>query len=240
MATLKHRIGKVILPILPLNRRAIDLLRFELNAQLTKVSQYFSPIYQQKLARVRKQKGISLNVGSGGRGLSNWINTDITYHKDTYFRMDLRRKLPFKDGSVKRIFAEHVIEHIEFRQNLPKALSEFHRILEDGGTLRIIVPNAKRFIEAYIENSAQKWAALGFDLSNFPKDMPTPMCMINHVFHQNGEHYFGYDFETMAWILKQAGFSQVIEQEFKQSIDSDLAIDREEHRSYSLYVDAIK
>jgi len=32
------------------------------------------------------------------------------------------------------------------------------------------------------------------------------MTMINHVFHQGGEHQFAYDFEIIRWALNNAGF----------------------------------
>ena len=63
---------------------------------------------------------------------------------------------------------------------------------------------------------------------------------LNHQFHQEGEHLFGYDFETLSFALKKAGFSSVKRQAFKVSVDPDLAIDLPIHESYSLYVEAIK
>jgi hypothetical protein len=66
------------------------------------------------------------------------------------------------------------------------------------------------------------------------------MNILNHVFHQGGEHQFGWDWETMELCLKKAGFTEVIRQSFGVSVDPELAIDQENHRPYSLYVDARK
>ena len=185
-------------------------------------------------------KGLSVNFGSGGRGYANWINTDIGSHADTYFRIDIRRPLPFAARSVKRVFAEHVLEHIDFRHDVPKFLSNVHKILEPNGVLRIIVPDGELFLEAYVMKDKNKWMKLGWDLNRMPQDIYTPMHIVNHVFHQEGEHHFAYDFETLKYALERAGFQKVLKQKFKVSLDRELAIDQENHRPYSLYVEAIK
>ena len=84
------------------------------------------------------------------------------------------------------------------------------------------------------------WRKLGWNVDRLPDDIYTPMHVINHIFHQGGEHLFAYDFETLKWALNRAGFPTVLRQSFGTSIDSELAIDRENHRPYSLYVDAVK
>jgi predicted SAM-dependent methyltransferase len=188
---------------------------------------------------MRGEKGLNLNVGSGGRGLEGWVNTDAVGHSsDQTFSCDIRRGIPLSDGSVARIFAEHVIEHLDFKHELPKVLGEFHRILSEGGLLRIVVPDGRRFTEAYLRNGDVKWASLGID--PFPADMPTPMAMLNHVFHQEGEHHFAYDFETLEWALSTSGFKHIRQCSFGLSSDPLLAIDRKEHAPYSLYVEAMK
>ena len=47
----------------------------------------------------------------------------------------------FGDGSVTEIYASHVLEHLGYWQELPRALSEFRRVLVPGGTLRVSVPD---------------------------------------------------------------------------------------------------
>ena len=130
------------------------------------------------------------------------------------------------------------MEHLHFSIELPGVLADFYRLLQVGGVLRIIVPDGRRFAEAYVSNDPARWAALGYD--TLPADMPTPMAMLNHVFHQGGEHHFAFDFETFEWALKRAGFSKVRRGAFASSVDPLLAIDRDEHALYSLYVEAVK
>jgi predicted SAM-dependent methyltransferase len=237
--TLKQKFGRWLVPLLPINRELLSELRFEARCWACGLRNTLSPSYHGKVRRLRGEKGLSLNIGSGGRGAPGWVNTDAVGHSaDQTFTCDVRRGLPLSGGSVARIMAEHVIEHLNFRTDLPHVLAEFHRVLETGGVVRIIVPDGSRFARAYATDDRAQWAALGYD--PLPADMPTPMAMLNHVFHQGGEHHFAYDFETMEWALKNAGFSEVRRSAHGNSSDPLLAIDRGEHALYSLYVEAVK
>lgn len=200
-----------------------------------------SPRYHARIRRLQKITGLSVNIGSGGTGLPGWINIDArSHHADVYIAYDIRRPLPFKDGQVKRIFAEHVIEHIDFRNDIPALFSEFRRVLEPGGAVRIIVPDLARFLSAYVHNSNEEFKALGWDLNKLPSDIYTPMHVLNHMFHQSGEHLFGWDFETLRFALHRSGFADIRKQSFRASVDPDLAIDQPHHAPYSLIVEAIK
>jgi len=237
--TLKQHLGGWLARRLPISAELLRELRFEANCWWCRLRSRLSPSHHRTLRRLRGKKGLSLNVGSGGRGLPGWLNTDAVGHpSDQTFLCDVRRGIPLGDGTAARIFAEHIIEHLNFRQELPSVLGEFHRVLETGGRLRIIVPDGRRFAEAYLKGDRGLWSALG--LEPLPADMPTPMAMLNHVFHQGGEHHFAYDYETLAWALKAAGFAEVSRSAFGASADPLLAIDRREHAPYSLYVEAVK
>lgn len=240
MATLKSRIGAWLIPLLPLDRRAFDILRFELRAWRTRAGNALNPAYHRKIARLRRRRDLSLNLGSGGRGLPNWINVELVPMRDTTLRLDIRRALPLADACVARIFAEHVVEHVDFRANLPPMLRDWYRILQPGGTVRIVVPDARRFVEAYVAGDLEKWKALGWDPMNLPHDIFTTMHVVNHTFHQEGEHLFGYDFETLKLALVKAGFPTVEQCSFGNSRDPLLAIDQPNHKPYSLYVEAVK
>lgn len=229
----------MVIPFLPVNRRTFDILRYEFRALIT-ASTNFNPLTLRKMQVLRRSRDLSINVASGGRGLPSWVNIELQRAKDTTICFDIRRKLPFANGAARRIFAEHVVEHLDFREDIPRIFREFYRILAPDGVLRIIVPDAERFLEAYVLKDKGLWRKLGWNIEKLPDDIYTPMHVINHIFHQGGEHLFAYDFETLKWALHGAGFPTVLRQSFGISIDSELAIDRDTHRPYSLYVDAVK
>jgi predicted SAM-dependent methyltransferase len=240
LPTLKSRLGAVFIPLLPVNRRSFDILRHELRALRTRVGNTFNPWHHARVSQLNRKRGLSVNVGSGGRGLQCWVNIEIDRHRDTTLCLDVRRQLPFSDGSVRRILIEHVLEHVDFRQDVPVMLRDYHRVLETGGVLRIIVPDAERFVKAYAMNNIAAWKELNWDPTNLPSDIHTPMHVLNHIFHQSGEHMFAYDFSTLAMTLRKAGFKRVEKAAYRTSADPELAIDQENHAPYSLYVEAIK
>jgi predicted SAM-dependent methyltransferase len=238
--TIKQHLGRWLFSHLPCSRRTFDILRFEFHAARQHWRNVLLPWRRLKIRRLYSRRGLSLNVGSGGQGLPGWINTDaVAHHPDITFTHDLRHRFPLADQSVKRIFAEHVIEHLNHKEDVPRVFEEFFRMLENGGVVRIIVPDVPRFMRAYLDADFQQWKELGFT-EGLPSDMATSIELVNHVFHQGGEHLFGWDFEAMEHALRCAGFSNVVRQTFGQSLDQGLALDRPEHAPYSLYVEAVR
>ncbi len=239
--TAKQKAWQWLLAHSPVGRRTLMSIRFEAGSQLQRLRNALNPAYHRKVAALRRMSGVSVNFGSGGRGIAGWINIDVSAsHADQYIAHDIRRPLPLRDGQARRVFAEHVVEHLDFRHEIPRVLAEFRRILEPGGALRIVVPDAARFLQAYAAGSREQFKALGWDLDRLPDDIFTPMHVVNHIYHQEGEHFFGWDFETMEWALLSAGFKRVVRQSFGHSLDPELAIDQPNHSLYSLYVDAIR
>lgn len=239
--TLKQKLGRLAMRATPVNRRTFGILRFEIGCIWQRIRNLLSPAYHWKIRALKSRTGLSVNFGSGGRGLPGWINVDVRpHHRDQYVALDLRKRLPFADGSVRRILAEHVIEHLDFLEDIPGVFSEFYRILERGGVARIIVPDAERYAGAYAKRSVQEFQSLGWNLQSLPGDIFTPMHILNHVFHQGGEHCFGWDLETMEWALRRAGFKEISRMSFRVSRDAELGIDQPNHAPYSLYVEAVR
>lgn len=241
MSTLKHRIGAKILPRMPFNRRLFDTIRYELNAAGLNIWNLVNPKHRAAVRDIRNSDTpLSVNLGSGGRGLPGWVNIEMRRASDSTLVIDMRRPLPIPSESTDRILAEHVLEHFDFRTDALHLAKEAYRILRPNGVLRVIVPDCERYINAYTMKDADLWQQLGWNLDQLPHDIYTPMHIINHQFHQEGEHFFGYDFDTLKFLLTRAGFSEITRQSYRQSIDPHLEFDQENHRKYSLYVDARK
>jgi hypothetical protein len=105
--------------------------------------------------------------------------------------------------------------------------------------LRVIVPDAERYLHAYCRPDLSGFRELAVP-DPFPEDLPTRMDVINHVFHQWHEHRWAYDFETLAHRLTSAGFVTIERRRFQCSHDPRLAQDRDIHAPYSLYVEAVR
>ena len=158
--TWKQNAGRWLCARLPFSRRTFETLRSEFRILRQRWQNALLPWRRRRIVRLRRLRGISLNVGSGGRGRSDWINFDVSpQHADLYCTHDLRRPLPFTDGTVRRILAEHVIEHLDFKDDVPKVFAEFCRVLKPGGVARIIVPDVERFVRAYLVGTPEHWPA---------------------------------------------------------------------------------
>jgi len=81
-----------------------------------------------------------VNFGCGSNRIDGWENHDI--------ETDITKRLPYGNGTVDFILAEHVLEHISGPEAL-KFLDEAYRILKPKGVLRICVPVLDRLTKEH-------------------------------------------------------------------------------------------
>lgn len=82
--------------------------------------------------------GHYLHIGSGAKVLDGWVNIDINEHPGVDLVADVTEGLEFSDA--KAVFAEHFLEHLPIDKALAFLL-EVHRVLGEGGWLRLSTPN---------------------------------------------------------------------------------------------------
>ncbi len=195
--------------------------------------------------RYRDSRDLKVNIGCGSRGLPDWVNVDFLALPSVNCICDCRKALPFPDNSVAAIFSEHFFEHIDYTEEVPYFLAECHRVLQPGGVVRIIVPDAGRYLQAYHQPG---WPAMNelrhlqdnhFDPYTGSR-YRTKMELVNEVFRQAYTHKFAYDAETLIQVLRDAQFRTVEQQQFGSSFHPELAIDLESRAHESLYVEAVK
>ena len=180
------------------------------------------------------QRDLCVNLGCGYRPMKDWINVDQARGPEVQVVWDLRRGLPFQDESCAAIFSEHLIEHVP-REDAKRLLAECHRVLANGGVLRLSTPDAGRYLRSYAGD--QKFLRDPV----FAPGEETPMDRVNQMMREYGQHLWVYDAESLALALKKAGFSRIVEQEFGQSLLSNMrGLDSEARSFESLYVEAVK
>ena len=195
--------------------------------------------------RFKNASNLLVNIGCGFAGRDGWVNIDCFNAGQVNCLFDVRRSLPFPDHSVKAIFTEHFFEHLDYLEEVPIFLNECYRVLQQGGVIRIIVPDAEPYLKSYVERDWEKLKQLRplkHDLTDswFGFRYNTQMELVNVVFRQYEEHKFAYDYETLEFLLKRVNFSSVIRQSFNRSASSEVCIDEKKRASESLYVEAIK
>jgi predicted SAM-dependent methyltransferase len=191
------------------------------------------------------KKGSRVNIGCGDHPTEGWVNLDVAYHPGVYF-WDCRSGLPFSDGAVAAIYSEHFLEHLDLENEARPFLRECLRCLKPGGVLRIVVPDAGAYLRAYNGH----WETLAkmrpLDRTNdgwrdgcLGTVYQTQMQFLNAIFRQGYEHKYAYDDETLILLMREAGFRNVIAQQFGVSLDPKMAPDREARRMESLYIEAV-
>ena len=196
--------------------------------------------------RLTSQKGARVNIGCGRNPIQGWINLDVVSQADVWF-WDCRSGLPFSNGTVAAIYAEHFFEHLDLESEARPFLRECLRCLQPGGVLRLVVPDAGAYLRAYsgpwellaemrpLDRTADGWRDRWLG-----QVYQTRMQFMNAIFRQGYEHKYAYDAETLVLTIRQAGFAEAIVQQFGISIDPKMAPDSKDRRSESLYVEAVK
>jgi SAM-dependent methyltransferase len=190
---------------------------------------------------------LQLNLGSGRRQLTGWIGIDVL---QSDLRLNLRWGLPFPDGAAHYVYSAHLLEHLYY-EDAQALLGEIYRVLRPDGILRLVVPDIAAWIAAYsrddrpfFDGFTGLWPALG--------NYGTPLARLlayagaGALPGDLGAHKFGYDFETLAALLRRAGFDSVERSTFNGGRHPALRIDDlsaaaslaagETH--YSLFVEA--
>jgi predicted SAM-dependent methyltransferase len=83
---------------------------------------------------------IRLHLGCGANPLPGWINIDRVARAPGVTTDIDPTCLPYADGSVDAVLAEHVFEHFSFEEE-GKVWPEMARVLRPGGELTIEVPD---------------------------------------------------------------------------------------------------
>src|ERR1700716_2074854 len=97
--------------------------------------------------RIRNSK--LLNVGCGPNANPNFINLDFHWNRTIDICWDITRKVyPLPSSSLEGIYTEHCLEHISFSA-FKANIAEFYRLLQPGGTVRIIMPDGELYLDIY-------------------------------------------------------------------------------------------
>ncbi|MGN9914544.1 class I SAM-dependent methyltransferase [Phytohabitans sp. LJ34] len=157
--------------------------------------------------------------------------------------LDICEPLPFTDGAVDWVYAEHLVEHVSLGAGIGW-LAEVRRILAPGGVLRLTTPDLATYVDGYRAGNPffsrhrgrMRAAGLG-------PPMPSRRAfMFNQLFYLYG-HRWLYDFDELRHALVSAGFPAdgVRRCSFREGERPDVAdLDRVLRNDESLYVEVVK
>lgn len=218
------------------SRQFVQAVKSEAQVQAARL-RALTPSNRRRVRALRSARGLSLNLGAGFHEREGWTPVDLMVQPPTGIRWDVRWGLPFERASVRRIHCEHFFEHLRFPDEVMPALAECFRVLEPGGELRVIVPDAGRYIRAYARHDAEFFEAMR-ELGGAATPFETDIEIVNQAFRMGGDHQFAWDFPVMRRRLEQTGFEHVEETGYDPVRFIDQGDDW--RRRESLYVVAYK
>ncbi|HEY7171061.1 MAG TPA: methyltransferase domain-containing protein [Vicinamibacterales bacterium] len=148
-----------------------------------------------------------LHLGCGDRFIRGFLHVDARPlpHVDIVTPLDRLPMLP--DESASLVYASHVLEHFPRYQTVA-VLTEWRRILEPGGLLRLAVPDFEKLIQVYEMSSRNLDAVLG--------------PLVGRQDHPYNFHYMAFDRRKLTTLLLEAGFREVREWDWRATEHADV------------------
>ena len=155
---------------------------------------------------------MKIHLGCGGNYIKGWVNIDLD-SPSSDIHLDLRNPLPYADASVDFVFNEHFLEHVTRDDGLA-FLKECRRVLKPCGVLRISTPNLRWLIAQYIGGKLDEFANVDW--------VPETPCRLLNEGMRLWDHQFVYDLPELILTLREAGFSDVRQVKYRESVHPDL------------------
>jgi hypothetical protein len=87
---------------------------------------------------------VQLNLGCGDRYVDGWLNVDLwTMPHRADQRVDLTSELPWPTGSVERVYAGHVLEHLTI-DDAERLLARLRDCVVLNGAIMLVGPDVER------------------------------------------------------------------------------------------------
>lgn len=151
------------------------------------------------LLTLRKKAIKGLHLGAGSSKIPGLINCDL-YNPDADVKADATNLEMFDDGTINLIESHHMIEHLSFADT-ELALTEWHRVLREGGLLVLTFPD--------ITSISVKWIkySLVYPLLPRPDKLDYIVKMlVGSQDHEGMFHKNAFDIRRMSRLLSKHGF----------------------------------
>ncbi|MEV4560628.1 methyltransferase domain-containing protein [Kitasatospora sp. NPDC049285] len=156
-----------------------------------------------------------VQIGGGNHQIDGFFNIDLVPPADLLW--DVREGLPLKDNSVELLFNEHILEHLDYPRSAKGFAREAFRVLGSGGQIITGMPDAAYVLNRYpaAPAGATEMIDRWYSKRSCVGDINTFLDLINYVFRDQDDdpsytpHLWAYDFEKLAQLFTEAGFTTV-------------------------------
>ena len=182
----------------------------------------------------------AVNLGSGQARVEGFCAIDVAGPVDLLVNLS-RHGIPFPDASLEAVVCMSAINYFT-RSRAVELIAETHRVLRPGGVARFGSQDMKSLARRYVENDE---AFFFQTLENGRERFPGPTIgdkfvawFYGHATAGGPSRYF-YDYEALAYLFVETGFSVVERREFR---DSRLAEARllDNRPEQMFYLEAVK
>jgi SAM-dependent methyltransferase len=174
-----------------------------------------------------------LNWGCGDAGEPGWINSDLKTGPRIDITSDIREGLPVANDTFDYIVSVHALPMISYPDLVP-VLEELRRVLRPGGTLRLVLPDLNKGIDAYLQGNESHFVVPDSEVTSIGGKF-----VVHMLWYGWSVTMFTPDFAFE--LLTKAGYRCVEHCEPRQtrSSYSDI-VDLDNRESESLYIEGVK
>ena len=181
----------------------------------------------------RDNKINRFNWGCGNTHPPGWINSDIKAAAGIQVSCDIRQGLPIADDRFDYAVSVHALPELAYPDLVP-ALRELRRVIRPKGTLRLVLPDLLKTIEAFRAGDRNFFAVPDDDVKRLGAKLP-----LHLVWYGYTRSLFTPDF--IEELLLKAGFSAVEHCGFKQTRSRwPEIVELDNRERESLFVEATK
>ncbi len=161
-----------------------------------------------------------INLCSGANSLSGYWNLDLEPKADLILDME-KFLLPFRDDSMDVVVCISAINYFTY-DRAQKIIKDVYRVLKPAGVVRFGVQNLKVLAEKYIiRDESFFFEKLPNGQDRFPGK--TIADKFNQWFfgfpsYDDKTSKYVYDFESLSWLFKAAGFREIKEKKYLESV----------------------
>ncbi len=180
---------------------------------------------------------MKLHLGCDKRFIPGFVHIDLADYPHIDHRSDIRALPMIGDGAAELVYVCHALEYFD-RVEVRDVLTEWMRVLQPGGVLRLAVPDFEALIAVYGETHD-----LNRVIGPLYGRWPVPGTATT-LYHRTT-----YDFASLRAVLESVGFTDVRRYDWRQTVHKDYDdysqayfphMDKEHGRLISLNVEATK
>jgi SAM-dependent methyltransferase len=159
-----------------------------------------------------------VNLCCGSQRLPGWLGVDALPGADAIVDLSAG-ELPFEDASLEAVVCMSAINYFT-RRRAAELVREMHRVLRPGGVCRVGVQDMRALAERYVRgDEAFFFQKLPDGRNRFEGPTLGDKFAAWFYGYAAGAHrceYF-YDFESLAWLFRDAGFTVVERRAYRDS-----------------------